>query len=185
VQENDFDSTIASILDSINPEIHHYRHDRHPGYKWYIKTIIPGQEVLTECTYQIYTSWQDFCNRHANIACLTNIAYDWQGQIIQGWWTLWLDTRIDVKWSWQPDQHLSCTVVDFAEGLQKSGIESRDWLLSLAQSRQSFNGNLCFDSLLQIANFVKTWTNETQSRKNREKFKVIDLNEKRDEEDCR
>jgi hypothetical protein len=185
VQENDFDTTIASILDSVNPEIHHYRQGLHPGHKWYIKTIVPGPEILTEHTYQIYIAWQDFCQRHTSLAKLTNIAYDWQGQIIPGWFTLWLDSRIDVKWKWEPDQLLVCTIVDFAKGLQQSGIESRNWLLSFEQSRQSSGSNVCLKNLLDITNFVETWTNESQCRKNRERFRIIDSNEKCDEEDCR
>lgn len=115
---------------------------------------------------------------------MTPVAYDWNGSNLVNWWTLWLDSRIDLNYSFSPTGQLQCQIIDFAQGLKSSGSKVQHWLYDIIRNRQDRGDYIFFDSLLNISEFLKTYTGEDTAKKNRARLRLLCTNEKRHEDDC-
>jgi hypothetical protein len=171
------DSTLHSVLqtiqDSINPEIYHFRYGTHPGQKYYIKTIVPGPRIINDDTYVFWQFWETLANRYPRLVKLIDYAFDWHGNHIPHWWTIWLEERIDITWTWSRRDGIDFHLIDYDLGLKYSGKKA----VSLFEDnidRLSPEDQVCLDQLKEIADFLYNYTSERQAESNRKKFTVID-----------
>lgn len=98
VGELDIQEAFGIIETSKNPEIHHYNHGFHPGARWYIKTIIPDRKIIQDSCLPLVDAWWTFAEQNASVIRITDVSFNWNGDRIPGWNTIWLDQRIDVSW---------------------------------------------------------------------------------------
>lgn len=175
--ERQLDAALNTILDSKNPEIHHYHRDSHPGARWYIKTILPGPFLLTNTTDVLFSTWKRISEKHRNLVRIVDSAYDWQGDILPGWWTIWLDASIDITWDINDGTEMHHVIVDIDTGLKISAVETRKWMDSNLINRQSGDHSLSYDRLCEITDFLATHTSEKRSQENRRNLRILDTDE--------
>jgi hypothetical protein len=166
------DDAINTVEVERNPEIHHYHRGSHPGSTWYIKTILPGPTILNDDTYVLFACWSRLQASHPNLVFLGKQAYDWQGKTIPGWWTIWLDEKVDVIWSWSREDGFIHEFVDFEIGLKASASLIQTMIIP-DDSRLSSSRSASYSRLHEIAGFLGTYTTERQSRKKRANLRVI------------
>ena len=179
-------TNLQAVLDTIqqatNPEIYHFRKGSHPGAKFYIKTIIPGPKIINDDTYVFWQFWETLANRYPRIVKLVDRAYDWHGDIIPDWWTIWLEERIDILWTWSRTEGIDFHLIDYDIGIKYSGKRALT-LIKEDIDRLSPEDQLCFDQIEEIANFLETYTSERQAEQNRKNLKVIE-NEQIHDQTC-
>lgn len=176
--DHEIDVAFATINGLKNPEIHHYQHSTHPGAKWYIKTIIPGPSILTADTKVFLDFWQRMQIGHPYLVSLTDSAFMWSGEKMQNWWTVWLNDRIDIDWNWDASTGIDYRIVEFDTGLKSSGAKLINWLITNWQlDRLTDEQRINYEYLYNIAEFIKTYTSNIQSIKNRANLRVIEHEE--------
>ena len=104
-------------------------------------------------------------------------AYDWQGDILPGWWTIWLDASIDITWDINDGTEMHHVIVDIDTGLKISAVETRKWMDSNLINRQSGDHSLSYDRLCEITDFLATYTSEKRSHENRRNLRIMDTDE--------
>ena len=177
MEESKLNATLETIKGSKNPEIHHYHYGHHPGPKWYIKTILPGPKILNEQTMPLFAAWRSLANKMPSAIRLTDIAFDWQGDNLHGWWTIWLNNDIDIVWTWDKNLGLTSKIVEFDYGL-KENITCIEHLVPVDNiDRQDTNENVSYQTLREIIDFLGSYTSDKQSQLNRNKLKVLSQDE--------
>lgn len=168
---------LKGVLDTVqlgtNPEIYHFRRGSHPGLKYYIKTIIPGPRIINDDTYVFWQFWETLATKYPRIVKLVDQAYDWHGDIILGWQTIWLEERIDISWSWSRTEGIDFHLIDYDIGIKNSGKKIIDSLDS-DLDRLSPEDQLCFDQIKEITDFLQSYTTDRLAELNRKNFKVIE-----------
>lgn len=177
VLEEQLNAALNTILDSKNPEIHHYHRGSHPGARWYIKTILPGPLLLTDATRFLFSTWKCIGEKHRNLVRITETAYDWQGDVLHGWWTIWLDNGIDITWDISAGMDMNHVIIDIDMGLKISATEARNWMDSNLINRQSGDHCISYDRLCEITDFLSTYTSEKRSQENRRNLRILDTDE--------
>jgi hypothetical protein len=164
---------LEKISGLINPEIHHFNGGTHPGdVRWSIKTIIPGELIINDQTKDILILWQTILYYHPTKVSIIERAYDWNGNIIDGWWTVFLDQTIDIivtdygTYEWD--------VVDFNTGMKVFASKQIDKLKSLQHSGQIKSGEVYSDQMLDILEFLKTYTSDENSKLKRNNLRILD-----------
>jgi len=180
VLEREIQATLDTIQGSNNPEIHHYHYGTHPGVRFYIKTILPGPIILNNDTYKIWKFWKDLEKKHSELIKLVKRAYDWQGNKLLGWWTIWLDQRIDIVWNYSADTGFDYNMVDYEIGLKLSADKSLSWFDALT-NRLHPDDKVCYRQLEEVADFLKSYTSDELAKKNRKILKVLDNDQISDE----
>lgn len=172
---SEIEQTLETIIGSTNPEIYHFQRGSHPGIKWYIKTIIPGYRLLTDDTYTLWAMWRHLTEHFPNLVKITNIAYYWDGKSIPGWWTIWLDQKIDIRVSWSREAGFDWKMVDYDIGLKMSAVEIEALLeTNYLNDRLSNLDVIHYKQILYILEFLKTYTPDKRSKANRKKIRVIE-----------
>jgi hypothetical protein len=177
VQDSKLTATLDTIKGSKNPEIHHFHYGCHPGPKWYIKTILPGPKILNEQTMPLFAAWRNLANKLPASVRLSDIAFDWQGCSLQGWWTIWLDNSIDITWGWDEEQGLVWKIVDFDDGLKQS-IDCIEQVVSIETlDRQAKDDSVSYQTLKEIIDFLGSYTSEKQCQINRKNLRILSQDE--------
>jgi hypothetical protein len=166
------EDAISTVEGYRNPEIHHYHHGSHPGSTWHIKTILPGPTVLNDDTHVLFSFWRRLQENHPNLVLLGKQAYDWQGNLIPSWWTIWLDEKVDIIWSWSRENGFEYEFVDFEIGLKASATLISS-MIGGDDSRLSTRKSASYKRLHEIAEFLRTYTTDKQSRAKRANLRVI------------
>lgn len=167
-----------NILNTIsynkNPEIYHYNATTHPGIQWYIKTICPSANLLTEQTRPIHKFWYNLQNIHPNLVKITDIAFLWDGSVFPNWNTIWLHEKIDIEWSITSNKEIDYKLIEFDIGLKLSAEKIEKLINEIITSdRLSNDSMLEYNSLLNITNFLKTHTSERRSKEKRNHIRVL------------
>ena len=170
----ELETTLDTIKDTKNPEIYHYHRKSHPGANWYIKTILPGPEIINDDTYMVFVLWTRLQEKHPNLIRLVDKAYNWQGILLSGWWTIWLDEKIDIIWIWSREEGFDWKIVDFDIGLKSSAYKIGSWIRNHSDNLHQDDKTLSYNRLCEISDFLSTFTTERRSKENRAKFKVLD-----------
>lgn len=170
--DKDLQSTLSTIQDATNPEIFHFRYGTHPGSKYNIKTIIPGPRIINDDTYVFWQFWETLANKYPRLIRLIDHAYDWHGNVIEHWWTIWLEQRVDISWTWSRQDGIDFHLVDFDISLKSSAKKSIDFF-NEHYDRLSAEDQLCFDQLEEIANFLQSYTSNRLALLNRQNLKLI------------
>lgn len=170
----EFEQTLHTITVSKNPEIYHFLYGSHPGVKWYIKTILPGYNILTNDSYPLWAMWRHLAEHHSDFVKIVNTSYDWDGKLIPNWWTIWLDQRIDIVISWSREHGFNWKIVDYDIGLKLSADDIYKILSETSDNRQPNYDSLHYKQLCYIIEYLKTYTTEKRSKSNRKKLKVIE-----------
>ncbi len=178
---NEIEQTLHTITGSKNPEIYHYQRGSHPGVKWYIKTIIPGYGMLTDDSYPLWAMWRFLTEHYPHLIKIINSAYDWQGNLLTGWWTIWLDQRIDIRVKWSKEDGFDWKLVDYEDGLKLSAEDISSMISTLFDDRHTEQETLQFKQLNYILDFLRTYTTDKRSKENRKKLKVIENDQISDE----
>lgn len=181
---NEFEKILTTITECKNPEIHHHQHGSHPGIKWYIKTVIPGFNMLTDETYQLWSMWNYLSDHFPNLIKITKVSYNWDGKIIPGWWTIWLDQKIDIRVIWDKKDGFNWKMVDFDAGLNLSAIDIEQLFVNNIDNRLSKENTAQYKEIHSILEFLKTYT--IKRKDNKKRIRVIEnakiLNETIDDE---
>lgn len=164
---------LETIQEATNPEIYHFRRGSHPGQKYYIKTIIPGPTILNDDTYVFWQFWETLAGKYPRIIKLIDHAYDWYGNSIADWWTIWLEERIDITWTWSRTDGIDFHLIDYDLGLKYSGQRALN-IIKDDIDRLSPEDLVCLEQIQEIADFLKSYTTERLAEQNRKKFKVIE-----------
>jgi len=165
-------AALDTIEGSTNPEIYHYRRGSHPGIKYYIKTILPGPYILNENTAAIWKFWNELSCVHPRLIKLIDRAYDWEGELISGWWTIWLENRIDIQWNFLNNSIIDYKILEFEIGLKLSAETAIDTLTTIT-NRHTDEDTACYEKLKDISVFLGTYTSDDMAERNRKKFMVI------------
>jgi len=163
---------LNTIEGSTNPEIYHFHRGSHPGIKYYIKTIMPGPYILNDNTAPIWRFWTELSNVHPRLIKLVDIAYDWEGNVIAGWWTIWIENRIDIRWVYEENTVVDYHLVEYDVGLKLSAedaIETLDYI----SNRHTADDHACYEKLKEISVFLRTYTSDNIADRNRKKFTVV------------
>ena len=174
VLTNLFDNALNTVKDSKNPEIHHYHRGSHPGITWHIKTVIPGERLLNSNTAALHALWKHLETRYPRMVRISNQAYHWNGDIIPGWITIWVDTRIDIIVTWTSEDGFKWEMIDFDQALKKSADTI---IYNIAQNRHSGDDQVNYQELVEIVDFLKTFTSDKASQENKSKIRVLDDND--------
>lgn len=171
--DRELNAVISTIEAGRNPEIHHYNRGSHPGLGWYIKTVSPGPDIITDETFMIHQFWKRVSGNHPRLVRLVDSAYDWSGTPIRGWWTVWLNDRIDVKWQYDPSDGFDYHIVDYDQGLKSSAKNMREIIDGLLRSRPTDDNSVSYERLAEIVEFLRTYTTDQRSKQNRAKLRII------------
>lgn len=166
-------SVIETIQEATNPEIYHFRRGSHPGQKYYIKTIIPGPKIINDDTYVFWQFWETLAKKYPRIIKLVDCAYDWSGKTIANWWTIWLEERIDIVWSWSRTDGIDFHLIDYDIGIKYSGLKAIE-ILSDTVDRQSPEDIVSLSQLQEIADFLYHYTSERMAEINRKKIHIVE-----------
>ncbi len=92
----DFKGVYAIISKNKNPEFWHAYNNTHPGPEWSIKTIIPKPEFADDNIKYILYGWVDLYIKHPTLVTWTKEAFDWNGNNLAEWQTIWIKNGYDV-----------------------------------------------------------------------------------------
>ena len=163
------------IKNSTNPEIWHVRNNTHPGIGWSIKTVIPKPEYSAKESRDLIYGWVNLCAKHINHVTWTDAAYDWDGNNLDEWQTMWVRDGFDVI----PSDTVTGGIPDLKLITAVKGVEPAiesviDNLRSqLAQSNNA-SEQAELTELLEIAEALLTQTSDTASKTRRKNMKVVD-----------
>ena len=174
VQEKELEVTLDTIEGSQNPEIYHAQRGVHPGQRWWIKTIIPGSKILNDDTHPLFLFWHALQGRNPRLIRITNKAFDWNGNLIENWCTVWCDIKIDVDWTYSRLNGFEYEIVDYDIGIKKSAEKLKEWINADLDIRQIDQRPVSYDRLQEIAEFLRTFTAESRSQKNRSMLRVLE-----------
>jgi hypothetical protein len=92
----DFKGVYDIIKNKRNPEFWHTTNSSHPGIGWNIKTVIPKNEFATNDIKCIIHDWEDLCVIHSTLVTWCDAAFDWDGNKLNEWQTIWIRAGYDV-----------------------------------------------------------------------------------------
>jgi len=171
--EWDFLGALDVIKNGINPEIWHVRNSSHPGIGWSIKTVIPKPQFAGIESRQVIEGWVTVCAEHPTFVTWTDDAYDWEGNLLKEWQTMWVRDGYDVDQQEHNDS-VVYKLVTAVKGREPALELVIDRIRSqLAQSNDEAN-TAELTELLEIAEAMLTQTSDSDSRMRRKKLKVVD-----------
>ena len=129
--------------------------------------------MVNDDTYVFWQFWETLAKRYPRIIKLVDCAYDWAGNTIEDWWTIWLEERIDVVWSWSRTDGIDFHLIDYDIGLKYSGKKAMS-VLSDSIDRLSPEDSVCFNQLQEISDFLFAYTSERMAEVNRKKLHIIE-----------
>lgn len=151
----------------INPEVWHARNYIHPGYQWNIKTIIPSKKIIDLSAKFITDLWDKIEKNHPGVIQITDFAYDWDGQIIKNWRTIWLNKHIDIICNYSS---VTYEIISYDEGLKKSAIEYKQYINSNFDPGQYSILLLQYNDILDA---LLLHTSDDIAKQNRKKWNII------------
>lgn len=171
-----FEQEAKLLLESLkrlrNPEIYHYNAGTHPGISWYIKTVIPAYDVDGEAK-KVVDLWRDLSSLHENLVKINDVAFDWNGNRINGWQTVWIDHDIDViLGNPEGSGNFLYEIVDYDTGLNLAGKRAYKWIMDAWDGSNMLSRDL-IDELKTISSFLSTFTGKTKILQNRKKIRVL------------
>jgi hypothetical protein len=160
---------LAQSSDLVNPEIWHARNLQHPGYCWYIKTILPKVSICDDSSFFIIKFWLKFAENSPKLIRISPHAYDWYGRYIPNWSTIWLNHEIDINWNFNSLGDVDMSIISYHAGLQKSAdtLHFTDDVLNTIHDEDGIS------HLKEIQNYLKTFSSDDNSKKKRKKIKVL------------
>jgi hypothetical protein len=173
--EWDFSGALNVIKSGINPEMWHAKNGSHPGFGWNIKTVIPKPIYASIDSRNIIASWNIVCAQYPDIIKITDESYDWAGNNLIEWQTVWIKEGFDI---------VNDTPTNNANPLYKtimSTINSKTDMKNIidtirSQMLKSTDEQLKqeLSELLEIAEVIESQTSEQVSKNNRKNLKVLD-----------
>lgn len=88
-----FEDILELLKKGQDPEYWHYYYDVHPGQYWWLKTIFPAPHVKDQWNYA--RSWMDYAAT-TNSVFLTDVAFDFFGNVIADTWSVWVFYPFDI-----------------------------------------------------------------------------------------
>lgn len=163
----DFANVCAILQSGTPPEITHFRNGNHPGKSWWLKTVVPAsaQCPLTEI-------WNRLAHQHPQLITWVLEAYDWQQQRIQGAHSIWLRNDVDIHIDYQ-DPHFDYHILPFEDSFNVSGQQLHQQLTHRAQRDFKQNHPQDWHKLKSLANFMSTWTTDSQADVRRKTWRLI------------
>lgn len=169
------DFTLSGVLGVIEtgvpPEIMHFRKGTHPGKNWWLKTVVPLQQDT-----RITSIWMHISRMHPALVLLTPTAYDWYGEIISGFQSVWIKENLDLELLVKK-RIFDYNIVSFAEGFNNSGQK----LQKIVESHQATMPHLCSDDewseLSTVTEFMSAWTTDAQARQKRKTLRKLELDD--------
>jgi hypothetical protein len=173
VQEKELNVALDTVEGSSNPEVFHAQNGFHPGRRWSIKTIIPGPKILNDDTHPLFLFFQAIQSRHPKIVKLTDKAFDWKGNLIPYWFTIWIEEKVDIHWTYSRADGFDYEIIDYDIGMKNSAARIQSWINEDLDTRHTGHLPISYERLHEIVEFLGTYTTEHRSQHNRSKLKVL------------
>lgn len=169
-----FDLTdVIETIDSLpNPEQWHVKMATHPGVGWSIKTIIPSHEIAEDGMIRICDLWSMIGQTHCDLVNVTDHAYDWSGNLIDGWNTIWIRDGWDVNVTCDGGSPPAYEILPFQESSKVIAQGVLDMLSH--QLAQSNTDRQDLETLADVCEALISQVSETDSQIKRKNIKVID-----------
>ena len=170
--ETTLKDAIFLIKNKKNPEIHHYNLGMHPGINWYIKTIIPDDTYDSDEIKPIIHGWKKLENENKHLVRITDAAVDWDGNILPGWRTIWLNHQIDVDWKIEPTTlHMVYDIVEYDIGINNGGKLVEKWASKVNEMESLPKQDT--DFITDIFSFLSTFSSDKRSKINRKRLRIL------------
>lgn len=169
----DFIGVLDVIKNLKNPEIWHVSNSTHPGIGWSIKSVMPFHEVAEPSMIRICDMWTMLSNIHPNIVKLTNKSFDWNGNELIGWKTIWIRDGLDIKITLDDNKLPKYEIITFQNG-SRSVIKNIIDKLQEQIANSNNDEKIELESLLDICETIISQVSEFDSQNMRKNFKVID-----------
>ena len=170
----DFNGTLATIQDLPNPELWHVKNKTHAGIGWSIKTVIPKPAYADDSTSDIVHHWSLLCAFNAHLVTWTDAAYDWEGNSLEEWQTIWVKDGWDVILKKDKDGNLDHEIVPFERGTALLMENVIDSLRSRMASSYDANEQAELDQLIDLAEALIKQPSEQDVAALRKKIQVVD-----------
>ena len=164
----DFANVCAILQTGTPPEITHFRNGNHPGKKWWLKTVVPASahNALTEI-------WNRLAHQHPQLVTWVLEAYDWRECRITHAHSIWLRNDVDIVIDYQPPR-FDYVIMPFEDSFNQSGQQLHQALAHRNNSDFKQNQSQDWHKLKNIANFMSTWTTDSQADVRRNTWRVIE-----------
>ena len=174
--DNDWDflGTLDAIKTRLNPEIWHVKYMSHPGIGWNIKTILPEISIANDNMKLIIMAWINMCAQFSTIVTWTDVTYDWEGNKILNWQTIWIKDGYDIIEGHDIDNNLVLRLTKANPGQEPiilKLIDNLKWQIAQCTNNANIKE---LEDLLEITESLLTQTSDAVSRAKRNKIKVID-----------
>lgn len=171
----DFRGVLGVIRDGTNPEIWHMRNGTHPGVGWSIKTVIPRPQTAGIDSRGIITGWSMICARYPMSVTWTDDSYDWAGNHLPEWQTMWVRDGFDVVSDEVLDDGTTVYTLIKAEDASERAVAAiidqlRDQLA--ASTSEELTQELA--ELLEVAEAMVTKTSDVESKAKRKRLRVVE-----------
>ncbi len=174
--KNQFDylGVIDTLVNGENPEIWHADNLTHPGLVWSIKTVIPKIELVDNDTVDIVQLYHNLAEKKFNFVKITPEAFNWNGEILSNWDTVWVKRGWDIEITSGKNNSLKgtvCNVSKTSAEISKSLIDSIAKQLAKLDNIEEREELL---DLIEACEIVSSTTTDYESKRLRSKFRVVD-----------
>ena len=171
----DFVGTLDIVKNGTNPEIWHVRNNTHPGIGWSIKTVIPKLQFCQNAQKDLVYGWANLCAKHVTMVTWTDAAYDWDGNNLNEWQTMWVRDGFDVI----PADTVTAGIKDLKLVTVTKGREPAiESIIDNLRAQLAQSNNVSeqdeLTELLEIAEAMLTQTSDSASKTRRKNMKVVD-----------
>jgi hypothetical protein len=176
-QHNPFEGIVDLLEENPHPEWHHVNAGSHPGEEFYLKTVCPDPALADLDIHGLGEAWHQFARDSKEHILITEQAFDWTGELIPGWNSVWLNMNYDVQYSLREPRGMAFRVLPRIEG----EIHASQWLKDLLGRSRALASSLQdvedLKRLQEISNDMSGMfahiLAEMKSQMNRQNFKVF------------
>lgn len=170
----DYVGVIETLTATDNPEIWHADNLTHPGLSWSIRTVIPKIEFVDNDTVNIVQFWHKLAETAFNFVKITPEAFNWSGNLLPQWDTIWLKRGWDIEISELADGTLYYTVCNANTTSAKIAETLIDSIGKQLAKLENIEDREELLDLIEACEAMASLTTDYESDKLRSNFRVID-----------
>ncbi len=170
----DYIGVIETLVATDNPEIWHADNLTHPGLSWSIKTIIPKPEFADNDTVNIVQFWHKLASTKFNLVKITHDTFNWTGNLLPQWDTIWIKRGWDIEISSSTDgtlYHKVCSSSKTSAQIAETLIDNIGKQLAKLENIEEREELL---DLIEACEVMLSMTTDYESARMRSNFRVID-----------
>lgn len=163
----DFSNVYQVLSNGQPPEITHFQKGSHPGRGWYLKTAVP---IVGEP--DLYKIWRRLSKQHSNLICLTPESYNWNQQLIQNVFSVWVRETIDVRLNLREGVY-DYSIIPFEDSFNIHGKTLKKQLVQFQKQNPHAKELDDLHYLSSVIQFMCDWHTDAQARARRSQFRVV------------